>query len=115
MPRNHSFIGFSQTGQLMIRWLALASMSLAATTVSAQMVAQTDAVQPSSRSEVLDQQRPGQLDTIRRNALPFGHSLFSGGFGSDESNGVNADYIVDVGDRVSVSYTHLTLPTTPYV
>ena len=68
----------------------------------AQIVSQPDSTQQTSRSEVLEQQQPGQLDTIRRTAQPFGHSLFSGGFGTDESSGVNADYIVDVGDRVAI-------------
>jgi len=66
------------------------------------MVAEPDSTQPSSHSQVLEQPQPSQLDTIRRKAQPFGHSLFSGGFGTDESSGLNAEYIVDVGDRVAV-------------
>ena len=35
--------------------------------------------------------------------------------GGEITAGTQEDLIVNVGDRVSVSYTHLTLPTTPYV
>jgi len=104
LPLDALSIGVRRTCWLLIPWLIVVYLLLVAGTGNAvaQIVAQTDSVQPSSRSEVLDQQRPDQLDTIRRNSLPFGHSLFGGGFSTDESNGVNADYIVDVGDRVSI-------------
>ena len=78
------------------------SLLVAPGQLMAQIVSQPDSTQPSSRSQVLEQQQPSQVDTIRRSAQPFGHSLFSGGFGSDESSGVNADYIVDVGDRIAI-------------
>lgn len=91
------------------RWqavLRIGVISLLPATLSgqalSQMVADSDSTQLSKHSQVLELQQPTQLDTIRRTAHPFGHSLFGGGFGSDESNGLNADYIVDVGDRVSI-------------
>lgn len=43
-----------------------------------------------------------QLGKIRSELKPFGRSLFSGGFGLSESDGVNGDYVVGPGDRISV-------------
>lgn len=55
-----------------------------------------------SHSQLLEQPDEGQLDQIRRSIKPFGHSLFNGGFGNSESSGLNAEYIVSTGDRISV-------------
>ncbi len=106
MPRN-AFFNVSSYPCLIFRLAASAcviatSIAVGAGSAWAQMVAEPDSAQPSTHSEVLEQQQPSQLDTIRRKAQPFGHSLFSGGFGTDESSGLNADYIVDAGDRVAV-------------
>jgi len=106
LPRD-ALIAFYNCGCLM-RWLGTITcafvvyISIGAGPVAAQLVAEPDSMQPSSHSQVLEQQQPSQVDSIRNKALPFGHSLFSGGFVSDESSGLNADYIVDVGDRVAV-------------
>ena len=93
----------SRTYMIVVLWAVLTlSLLVGPGQLKAQIVTQPDSTQPSSRSQVLEQQQPSQIDTIRQSAQPFGHSLFSGGFRTDESSGVNADYIVDVGDRVAI-------------
>lgn len=84
---------------------ALASMTLLciAGAVSSQQI--TDVAVPvpdSAATTLLEKQDMGQLDKIRQSAQPFGYSLFSGGFGHSENNGLNADYLVSTGDRISV-------------
>ena len=106
MPRDALYAVSNRTSHT-YRLVALACVAALSIFVNSgqvlgQMVAEPDSAQPSNRSRVLEQQQPSQLDTIRRTAQPFGHSLFSGGFGTDQSSGLNADYIVDVGDRVAV-------------
>ena len=59
-------------------------------------------VPDTNTTTLLEKQDVGQLERIRRSTLPFGHSLFSGGFGHSENNGLNADYLVSTGDRISV-------------
>jgi protein involved in polysaccharide export with SLBB domain len=98
LPRDANNVGCSR----FIAWLLAVALVFASYSVSAQMVAEPDSSEPLGHSQVLEQQPPGQLETIRRTAQPFGHTLFGGGFGADESSGLNADYIVDVGDRVSI-------------
>jgi len=112
LPRNAFFSVVLQAGRYTIvknpAFTALLAAAIAAFSficsapVYAQLVTEPDSAEPSSHSQVLEQQAPSQLDSIRRSAQPFGHSLFGGGFGTDESNGLNGDYIVDVGDRVSI-------------
>ncbi len=55
-----------------------------------------------SYTGLLDNNGKGQLQTIRQNAKPFGYMLFGGGFGNDQTVGLNADYLVSPGDRVSI-------------
>ncbi len=45
--------------------------------------------------------RQGQ-DLAAEKAKPFGANLFNGGFSNDREDGLNPDYIVQPGDRVSV-------------
>ena len=54
------------------------------------------------RTSLLESDSGNQLDEIRGSLKPFGHSLFSGGFGVSENDGLNGDYIVTTGDRISV-------------
>lgn len=53
-------------------------------------------------SSLLETGDNSQLSQIRSSLKPFGHTLFSGGFGLSESDGVNGSYLVSPGDRISV-------------
>lgn len=70
--------------------------------VSAQTAVETPGVVVDSRSALFEQQETEQLDQLRNQTKPFGHTLFGGGFSASETQGLNADYIVSVGDRVAV-------------
>lgn len=72
------------------------------TFVSAQTAVETPGVVVDSRSALFEQQETEQLDQLRNQTKPFGHTLFGGGFSASETQGLNADYIVSVGDRVAV-------------
>jgi len=72
------------------------------TFVSAQTAVETPGVVVDSRSALFEQQETEQLDQLRNQTKPFGHTLFGGGFSASETRGLNADYIVSVGDRVAV-------------
>lgn len=52
-------------------------------------------------AEAADLLRQGQ-DLAAEKAKPFGANLFNGGFSNDREDGLNPDYIVQPGDRVSV-------------
>lgn len=88
-------------------WLqiGLVSVMLAAPALTA---AQTPAAEPegvvvsTGESTLLDNQDVGQLQRIRQQARPFGHTLFAGGFGNSETYGINPQYLVSPGDRVSI-------------
>lgn len=54
------------------------------------------------RTSLLEAETGSQIDQIRGALKPFGHSLFTGGFGVSENDGLNGDYIVTTGDRISV-------------
>jgi len=72
------------------------------TLVSAQTAVETPGVVVDSRSALFEQQETEQLDQLRNQTKPFGHTLFGGGFSASETQGLNADYVVSVGDRVAV-------------
>ena len=69
-----------------------------------QQLASVDvaAVDTQRSSSLLESKSDDQLDEIKDSLKPFGHSLFSGGFGVSENSGLNGDYIVTTGDRISV-------------
>jgi len=81
-------------------------MLLAVLTLSPQLAAQTTVestdVAVDTRSALFDEQKTEQLDKIRSETQPFGHTLFGGGFSASETQGLNSDYVVGVGDRVAV-------------
>ena len=77
-------------------------LSLSGVSTAQQITDMQIPVSDESHSDLLEKNNGGQLDQIRRSIKPFGHSLFNGGFGQSESNGLNADYVVSTGDRISV-------------
>ncbi len=101
MPHNkHSTKRLKILGRML---LAVLAMAVIPGGLQAQQVSEIEvAVPDSSHSELLENQNSGQLDQIRRSVKPFGHSLFTGGFGHSENNGLNADYLVSTGDRISI-------------
>lgn len=99
MPLKNSFIKCDTN---IMRWL-LVCFAIAPGLLMAQQISEIAVPVPdNSYSELLEKQDSGQLDKIRGSVKPFGHSLFNGGFGHSENNGLNADYLVSTGDRISV-------------
>jgi len=87
---------FTQTLLAVVAGLATAS------TVQAQVVVDVAETAVDTRSQLFEEPESEQLDRMRSEALPFGHTLFGGGFSANETSGLNADYIVSVGDQVAV-------------
>ncbi len=83
---------------LLILLATLMFSSLAA----GQTTVESAGVVVESPGALFEEQKTEQLDKIRSNTLPFGHTLFGGGFSASEAQGLNSDYIVGVGDRVAV-------------
>jgi len=83
--------------------IVVASFSVT-TVAQAQTAAAVDApgVAVDTRSQLFEAPKTEQLDRIRDRTQPFGHTLFGGGFSSSETLGLNADYVVGIGDRVAV-------------
>lgn len=83
---------------LLVMLLTLLSNTVlyAQTTIDPGDVVQT------RQSAIFEQQETEQLDQLRGQAKPFGHTLFSGGFSASETHGLNANYIVGVGDKVAI-------------
>ena len=91
--------------KLFIQRILIIVAGLSVTTVSqAQTAAAVDApgVAVDTRSQLFEAPKTEQLDRIRDRTQPFGHTLFGGGFSSSETLGLNADYVVGIGDRVAV-------------
>jgi len=84
--------------KLLISLAALMFSSL----VAAQTTVETASDEVETRSALFEEQKAEQLDQIRNETQPFGHTLFGGGFSASEAQGLNSDYIVGVGDRVAV-------------
>ncbi|OED35522.1 hypothetical protein AB833_30365 [Chromatiales bacterium (ex Bugula neritina AB1)] len=81
----------------------MAVLVLCSGAASAQLIGDSMADSPEdSHSELLENSGNDQLQTIRQRTKPFGHTLFGGGFGNDQTVGLNADYLVSPGDRVSI-------------
>jgi len=57
-----------------------------------------ESISPSDAAELLRDVPPAAEEEIR----PFGANLFNGGFSNDREDGLNPNYIVQPGDRVSV-------------
>ena len=70
--------------------------------VQAQLAPVDVVTDETKRTSLLESKSDDQLDEIRGALKPFGHSLFSGGFGVSENGGLNGNYIVTTGDRISV-------------
>ena len=70
--------------------------------VAAQTTVESAGVVVDSPGALFEEQKTEQLDKIRSDTQPFGHTLFGGGFSASETQGLNSDYIVGVGDRVAV-------------
>ena len=84
--------------KLLISLAALMFSSL----VAAQTTVETASDEVETRSALFEEQKAEQLDQIRNETQPFGHTLFGGGFSASEAQGLNSDYTVGVGDRVAV-------------
>jgi protein involved in polysaccharide export with SLBB domain len=83
--------------------LFLLLVSLVPAMLAAQQMAEIEvATGEEPVSSLLETGDDTQLGKIRNNLEPFGHTLFSGGFGVSESSGLNGDYLVSTGDRISV-------------
>jgi len=72
--------------------LPVYAQSVGGSSLDAESVANTDA------AELLREMPGSDADEIK----PFGANLFNGGFSNDREDGLNPDYIVQPGDRVSV-------------
>ncbi len=70
--------------------------------VAAQTTVESEEVVVDSPGDLFEDQKTEQLDRIRSDTQPFGHTLFGGGFSASEAQGLNSDYIVGIGDRVAV-------------
>ena len=91
--------------KLFIQRMLIVVSGLSVTTISlAQTTAAVDApgVAVDTRSQLFEAPKTQQLDRIRDRTQPFGHTLFGGGFSSSETLGLNADYVVGIGDRIAV-------------
>lgn len=53
-----------------------------------------------AREQLLSQVQAGRQSTA--GVLPFGANLFHGGFSNDREDGINPDYAISPGDRISV-------------
>ena len=70
--------------------------------VHAQTTVESGADAVDERSSLFENQNPEQLDQLRQQTIPFGSTLFGGDFAASETLGLNADYIVGLGDKVAV-------------
>ena len=70
--------------------------------VYAQTTVESGSDAVDERSSLFENQNPEQLDQVRQQTTPFGSTLFSGDFSASETLGLNADYIVGLGDKVAV-------------
>lgn len=82
--------------------LAVLAALLAASSAIAQTTVDPDDVVVDRQSAIFEQREAEQLDQLRGQAKPFGYTLFTGGFSASETHGLNADYVVGVGDRVAI-------------
>lgn len=82
--------------------MVLSAAALIGTLASAQTAIDPDDAVIERQSAIFEQQESAQFDQLRDQTLPFGHTLFGGGFSASETSGLNADYIVGVGDRVAI-------------
>jgi len=87
---------------LLIRSLAVGLLIGLFSPVSAQLIGDRGVAGSDSQTQIHEPQSDDQLNRIRSAIEPYGASLFSGGFGSDDTSGLNADYVVSPGDQVSV-------------
>lgn len=82
--------------------LAVLATLLATSSVIAQTTVDPGDVVVDRQSAIFEQREAEQLDQLRGQAKPFGYTLFTGGFSASETHGLNADYVVGVGDRVAI-------------
>ena len=82
--------------------LLLLAVALVGSLASAQTAIDPDDEVLDRQSAIFEQQESAQFDRLRDQTLPFGHTLFGGGFSASETSGLNADYVVGVGDRVAI-------------
>jgi len=99
---NKACVCKNRVNTVMQRLTVLLTALTLSTLVSAQTAVETPGVVVDSRSALFEQQETEQLDQLRNQTKPFGHTLFGGGFSASETQGLNADYVVSVGDRVAV-------------
>ena len=86
----------------MSKLLFILSAMIVVTVSQAQTSVDAPGVVVDTRSELFEAPETKQLDRLRSKTLPFGHTLFGGGFSASETLGLNADYVVGVGDKVAV-------------
>lgn len=86
----------------MRKLLLLLTAVLTISVASAQTTVETNGVVVDAQSSIFDRQEAQQLDLLRNETKPFGHTLFGGGFAASETLGLNADYVVGVGDKVAI-------------
>ena len=82
-------------------------LALALGSASAQSLdggAVPDAAVPPAASELMSESSPTARGRSpeETSSVPFGANLFTGGFSGDGENGLNPDYVLQPGDRVSV-------------
>ena len=88
----------------MFKFALMAAACIAASPVFAQSVggaALDEAPKFAAAEELLRSDQP-KLNDITDESLPFGSNLFNGGFSNDREDGLNPDYVLQAGDRVSV-------------
>lgn len=92
---------FSLNSRLLLRTALGLILSLVSAVVSAQLIS-GERVDVTTGREAPEEIDISQEETIREKLQPFGFNLFAGGFQSERESGINPEYVVQPGDRITL-------------
>ncbi len=98
---NNRFTGTCVNRSILPVALILSSMLLAPLAYAQSVGGSSVNVEPTDRAEAAELLRDAP-SMASSEVLPFGANLFNGGFSNDREDGLNPNYVVQPGDRVSV-------------